>query len=122
MRGKIAFPFTRRGAELSTFGVPGGSGPEGDGVPGVTPGGTAGGSTNGEPDPDDELVEGVGVATAAVEEGHGSVLKEPRASARTPFLQRTTTRKRYVVAGSRPVRVVRAVRAVCATVVGDQIP
>jgi hypothetical protein len=39
-----------------------------------------------------------------------------------PLRQRVTTRKRYVVAGSSPASVVREVSAVCATVVGDQIP
>ena len=48
MRGKIALPFTRSGEELSTVGVPDGSGLAVDGGAGVTPGGRAGGSTNGE--------------------------------------------------------------------------
>ena len=126
MRGKTAFPLTRRGAELSTVGVPGGSGLEAGGVVGwvgVTPGGSGGGRTNGETLPEVAVDSAaVGLAVAAVAPGQGSVRKEPRASAVMPLRQRVTMRKRYVVAGSSPARVVRDVSAEWATVVGDQIP
>jgi hypothetical protein len=122
MRGKIALPFTRRGEELSTMGVPGGSAPVVDGGAGVTPGGSAGGSTNGEAELEDALSAAAGTAVAAVADGHAAVRNVPRASPLIPFRQRATTRKRYVVAGSRPESVVRAVSASWATVVGDQMP
>jgi hypothetical protein len=103
MRGKTALPFTRRGAELSTVGVPGGRGLAGGvevGVVGVTPGGSFGGRTNGEPEvpPAPAAASaGSGVAVAAVEPGHASVRNDPRASAVMPFRQRARTWKRYVV-------------------------
>ena len=125
MRGKIALPLTRSGDELSTVGVPGGSVLElgGAGWLGVTPGGSAGGRTNGDPPPVDGPASAAeGTAVAAVAPGHGSVRNDPRASAVIPFRQRVTTRKRYVVAGSRPASVVREVSSPRVTVVGDQMP
>jgi hypothetical protein len=89
----------------------------------VTPGGSAGGSTNGEAELGVvEVSDAMGTAVAAVADGHGSVRNDPRASVFMPFRKRATTRKRYVVEGSRPESVVRAVSASWATVVGDQIP
>ena len=93
-----------------------------DGGAGVTPGGSAGGSTNGEAEPEDDMSAAAGTAVAAVDDGQGSVRNEPRASALMPLRQRATTRNRYVVAGSSPDSVVRAVSASWATVVGDQMP
>src|SRR3972149_5451237 len=122
MRGKTALPLTRSGEEFSTSGVPVGSGLAGEGGAGVTPGGSAGGSTNGDAVVGVAVWEATGPAVAAVADGHGSVRNEPRASVFMPFRQRATTRTRYVVEGSRPDSVVRAVSALCATVVGDQIP
>jgi hypothetical protein len=79
---------------------------------------------NGDPDPMLEEAESAaaGTAVAAGACGHGSVRKSPFASLLNPFRHRATMRKRYVVAGSRPERVVREVRAPRAAVVGDQIP
>src|SRR5688500_8982308 len=120
MRGKTAAPFTRSGAEDSTFGVPAGSPPEVGGPLGVRPGGSLGGSTNGELEPEsEELAAGVGRAEAAAECGQGSVRNDPRDSARMPFRQRARTRNRYVVAGSSPVSAVRPVSAPRVTEVVD---
>src|SRR6188768_3627903 len=131
MRGKIAFPSTRRGEEFSIAGVLGDNGLEvgGDGCVGfVPPGGVAGGSTKGDPpEPPSGPLEppdcaAAGTAVAAVEPGQASVRKEPRASAFSPLRQRATTRNLYAVPGSSPASVVRAVTSVRATVDGDQIP
>src|ERR671919_1361172 len=106
MRGKIAAPLTRRGEEETTFGVPGGSAlpPEGP-PPDEPPGGFTGGRTNGDWEPVDVLSAVVALTEAATWEGQGSVRKVPRSSERIPVRSRAVTRKRYVVAGSRPVRV-----------------
>jgi hypothetical protein len=77
---------------------------------------------NGASDPVFVLSLAVGVTVATSEAGHGSVLNVPLSSARAPFWKRATTRKRYVVAGSSPVTVVRSVIASRANVVGDQMP
>jgi hypothetical protein len=126
MRGKTAFPLTRSGDELVTCGVPAGSVLvlEGEvvGAAGVTPGGRDGARTNGDPEAPEGAPAAAGTAVAAKELGQGSVRKTPLTSRVNPFRQRATTRKRYVVAGSRPASVVRAVCALRATVVGDQIP
>src|SRR4029077_1038142 len=123
IRGKIALPFTRSGAELSTVGVPAGRPPPVlAGAVGVTPGGSAGGSTNGEPELELDPSAAPGTAVAAVALGQGSVLKDPRASLLKPLRQRATTRNRYVVPGSRPESVVRPVSELWATVVVDQTP
>jgi hypothetical protein len=92
MRGKIAFPLTWSGDELSTVGVPGGSGLGLEGWVGVTPGGRAGGSTNGDTEPAGDVSTAAGTAVAAVDDGHGSVRNEPRASVFMPFRQRAMTR------------------------------
>src|SRR5262245_29833167 len=132
MRGKIAFPFTRSGAELSLTGVPGGGlelGCAVVGAGGLPPGGSGVGRMKGDPPvpppaPPSEppAWTPTGAAVAAVEPGQASVWNEPRASAFVPSRQRATTRNRYCVAGSRPASVVRAVSSVRAAVVGDQIP
>ncbi len=73
-------------------------------------------------EPPEVLSAGVGAADAAIAVGQGSVRKVPRSSVRIPVRSRAVTRKRYVVAGSRPVSVVLPTSPAFAGEVGDQIP
>jgi len=125
MRGKRGTPSIWSGADETSGAAELGIELEGEGDPvdpPTSPGGTAGVITKGESGSELELEAAAGATVAESDDGHASVRKDPFDSARVPFRQRATTRNRYVVAGSRPVSVVRPAAASCVTVVGDQTP
>jgi hypothetical protein len=93
MRGKIACPFTRSGAEDAAGGTGVGAWLPGPVEPGETFGGSAGFVMNGAREEVELVVSaGAGVTVAESDVGQGSVLNEPLSSAFVPFRKRATTR------------------------------